>query len=356
MLSSIPDRELVARLEALRRNERASSTDILHHLIEVERRGLYLRLGYSSMFAYCTGHLRYAEAAAAQRVHAARCLRRFPSVGPRLQSGEISLITLGLVANLLTEATLDSWLERIRGKTQREVEALAAAVRPPMTLRDRARLVQVAVPKALPLAPTPVATDASKPQHSLPTLSKTEECAERVATAISQPGPAHEGSQPPPAPVTTQAKVYIQFLADQSFMTKYRVAAGLLSNRLARLTFEAVFTALIDDFIRRHEPVQRHERREQAALRARDTGGRPAIPLRTRDAVFARDGGRCTFVGSDGKRCNETIRLHVDHIKPVARGGSNDSSNLRLLCARHNQLQAERLLGREAMKAFRNRS
>jgi hypothetical protein len=151
MLSSIPDRELIARLEQLRRAERDSSVDVLHHLNEVERRSLHLRLGYSSLFAYCTGHLRYSESAAARRVQAARCLKRFPRVGPLLQSGEINLMTLGLVANLLSESTLDQWLERIRGKTQREVEALAATVRAPLTLRDRARLVHVAVPAVAPL-------------------------------------------------------------------------------------------------------------------------------------------------------------------------------------------------------------
>jgi 5-methylcytosine-specific restriction endonuclease McrA len=59
-------------------------------------------------------------------------------------------------------------------------------------------------------------------------------------------------------------------------------------------------------------------------------------------------------VGSDGKRCEETIRLNVDHIKPVARGGSNDITNLRLLCAKHNQLQAEKIFGRRAMSRFRD--
>jgi 5-methylcytosine-specific restriction endonuclease McrA len=136
-------------------------------------------------------------------------------------------------------------------------------------------------------------------------------------------------------------------------MAKYRAATALLSNKLTKLTFENVFVALIEDFMRRNQPAERHLRRERAARLEHDPV-RPAIPLRTRDAVFARDRGRCTFVGSDGKRCDETIRLHVDHITPVARGGNNDASNLRLLCARHNRLQAEKIFGREAMSGRKN--
>lgn len=354
MLCSIPDRELIARLEQLCRAERDASVDTLHHLNEIERRSLHLRLGYPSLFAYCTGHLHYSESAAARRVQAARCLRRFPRVGPLLQSGEINLMTLGLVANILTEATLDVWLDRIRGKSQREVEAIAATVRPPMTLRDRARLVHVAVPSAspLPLAPTSrAAADASKP--SAPMFASSHD-APSQPTTTPEPNSPTSGRPSPPA-IATQPKVYIQFLADQSFMAKYRTATALLSNKLPKLTFEAVFVALIEDFIARHEPVERHLRRERTAACGHRAADRTPVPLRTRDAVFARDRGRCTFVGSDGKRCDETVRLHVDHIKPVARGGTNDILNLRLLCARHNQLQAERILGRNAMDGYRHR-
>jgi 5-methylcytosine-specific restriction endonuclease McrA len=358
MLSAIPDRELVARLEELRRHERDAAVDLLHHLNEVERRSLHLRLGYSSLFAYCTGHLCYSESAAARRVQAARCLLRFPHVSSFLQSGEINLMTLGLIANLVTEATIDHWLQRIRGKSQREVEALAATVRPPMTLRDRARLVHVAVPVAspLPLAPasrTSAETTAGAPPSVAP-LFANERTHENAAAPKQSEQPSRGDNSRDP--VKTQPKVYIQFLADQSFMSSYRVAASLLSNRLSKLTFESVFVALIEDFIQRHSPAERHQRREQAATREHDARNRTAIPVGTRDAVFTRDSGRCTFVGSDGKRCDETIRLHVDHIKPVARGGSNDIANLRLLCAQHNRLQAERILGRQTMKGFRNNS
>lgn len=345
MLSSIPDRELIARLEELRRAERETDVEFLNHLNEVERRSLHLRLGFPSLFAYCTGHLRYSESEAARRVQAARCLHRFPRVGPPLQSGEINLMTLGLVANLLTDATLDQWLDKIRGKTQREVEAIAATVRPPVTLRDRARLVHVAVPVAAPLPLAPASPETTDTPPSSPSMF-----------APSRAAPHSESPEPKQsrAPAATQPKVYIQFLADQSFMAKYRVATSILSNKLPKLTFEAVFVALIEDFIRRNEPMERHARRERAAARG-NPADRTPLPVRTRDAVFMRDRGRCTFVGSDGKRCDATLRLHVDHIKPVALGGTNDMTNLRLLCARHNQLQAERLLGRDVMDGHRKR-
>ncbi len=70
-----------------------------------------------------------------------------------------------------------------------------------------------------------------------------------------------------------------------------------------------------------------------------------AIPAATRDVVFARDAGQCRFVNASGERCGETHHLQIDHIVPFARGGSHRAENLRLLCANHNRLCAEREFG-----------
>ncbi len=75
--------------------------------------------------------------------------------------------------------------------------------------------------------------------------------------------------------------------------------------------------------------------------------GSHSIPIATRREVFERDQERCTYISPDGVQCTEHLRLQVDHIVPVARGGSNQIENLRLLCHAHNQLSAEQWFGRE---------
>ncbi|MEK7743726.1 MAG: HNH endonuclease [Elusimicrobiota bacterium] len=75
------------------------------------------------------------------------------------------------------------------------------------------------------------------------------------------------------------------------------------------------------------------------------------IPLPARDAVWCRDGGRCAFIGPDGRRCPETAGLEVDHIVPWAAGGSStDTRNLRLACRQHNLLFARRCFGAAAIE------
>ncbi|WP_296862475.1 HNH endonuclease [uncultured Methanobrevibacter sp.] len=61
--------------------------------------------------------------------------------------------------------------------------------------------------------------------------------------------------------------------------------------------------------------------------------GRQPIPRKLRHQVFQRDGYRCRECGATNKQ----TRLHVDHIKPVAKGGTNDLSNLQTLCEACNR-------------------
>ncbi len=266
MLGSISDKALLLRLEQLRRAERGTTVEILHHLNEVERRQLHLRRGYSSLFGYCTQHLRYSESAAGRRVQAARALRRFPRVAGLLESGDINLMTLGLVATILTPSNVDDLLNRIRGRTQREVEAIASAYRPPIKLRDRIRHVNVAAPTTSTLVAAPGVAAAAQPCPITPD----------EAMFVNPATNSQTGSEKART-VSTVRKLYIQFLADEDFMEKYNEACALLSNKMTRPSFEAVFKALLEEFITRHSPSKRHARREQRILgKARMNGHRVA--------------------------------------------------------------------------------
>ena len=51
----------------------------------------------------------------------------------------------------------------------------------------------------------------------------------------------------------------------------------------------------------------------------------------------------CSYSSASGVQCNQTAHLHVDHIRPYAKGGSSwDASNLRILCRAHNLYLAKK--------------
>src|SRR5207247_4791182 len=97
--------------------------------------------------------------------------------------------------------------------------------------------------------------------------------------------------------------------------------------------------------------IQRLEKRKfGAADKPRKAGRRESnnprhVPASTRRAVSQRDGGRCTFVGEHGHRCEARKMLEFDHIHEIARGGGTTVENLRLRCRAHNTYKAEQTFG-----------
>jgi 5-methylcytosine-specific restriction endonuclease McrA len=88
--------------------------------------------------------------------------------------------------------------------------------------------------------------------------------------------------------------------------------------------------------------------------RARRPTNPRTIPAEVRRAVWKRDGGQCTFVGSNGHRCAARSNLEFDHVDPVARGGRASLAGVRLLCRAHNQYAAECTFGAEFMSLKRD--
>jgi hypothetical protein len=406
-LSGLSDRELLSRVKELVSRERAVTLEVLVHLIEVERRKLHLGLGYASMFDYCTRHFGYSSSAASRRIQSARCIRDYPEVYGLLEKNEVNLSSVSLVVSILTKENKKDLLMRMRNKSQKEVEAMVADYKPPVSLRDRARPVCVAVasstatgapgsPPSDGSAATPPGGDrkllfsamGSEDGHTASQNQRTSGC--DSSRCGSEKRPNSVGGPP-----RLERKFQVQFLASERFMKKFERAKALLSNRNGKPSYEAVLEAALDEFLKDHDPENRRQRREErkekavakekftkggndeAALRrkagrgesraqGKETSGRDRtripdteptrhIPAATKDAVFARDKGRCTFVGSTGERCDATHNLQIDHIVPYARGGTNTLDNLRLLCERHNKHEAERVLGANSVRRFRRR-
>lgn len=67
---------------------------------------------------------------------------------------------------------------------------------------------------------------------------------------------------------------------------------------------------------------------------------RSSMTPKLRQAVFERDNFRCQRCGRSSKI--HGVVLHVDHLLPVSKGGTNDMSNLQTLCAECNLYKSNR--------------
>ena len=89
--SELGDQQLLEQTRRLAANQRCIEVHILDHLDEIDRRGLALRRGFSSLFDYAVRELRFTDAAAQRRIQAMRLCRRHGWVRASLQSGELSM-------------------------------------------------------------------------------------------------------------------------------------------------------------------------------------------------------------------------------------------------------------------------
>ena len=61
-------------------------------------------------------------------------------------------------------------------------------------------------------------------------------------------------------------------------------------------------------------------------------------------------GYQCEYRGPDGTRCTQRTGLEVDHLKALAKRGTNDEGNLQVLCQAHNLFRAEEEFGQEFIR------
>ncbi len=138
-LSVLADDVLLESVRRIVGDDARATAELVAHLAEVDRRRLYLGLGHSSMFAYCTERLGLAEGSAYDRIEAARVSRRFPLVLELLAAGRIHLNTVRLLGLHLTDENHGALLEEACGGSRSLVEAIVARLHPrpavPATLR-----------------------------------------------------------------------------------------------------------------------------------------------------------------------------------------------------------------------------
>jgi 5-methylcytosine-specific restriction endonuclease McrA len=280
-----------------------------------------------------------------RRIKSARCIRDFPEVHDLLAKGRLNLAAVSLLAGVLTLENKYQLLTEAADKSTREIEALVALYNPKKLIRDRVKPVYVARPiqKVIPSGQIFTAGAGGKNLCSVNN---------------STPMPEQIGTDTKREHVELSKKFKLEFTVDPRFMEKLNEVKTILSTKYPRgLEFGKLFEILIDEFIDRHSPQKKLQRRERRATKKKLHGNNNKsrfVPAAVRNKVFSRDKGRCTYISAGGVRCNSRWNLQIDHIIPRARGGDNVISNLRLLCGKHNRTEAERIYGKEFMAQFRS--
>jgi len=145
------DSGLLQTLASAVRGQRAATVKVVAIIAEVDRRKLFLRPGFSSMFEYCVRKLGLSEQSAYLRITAARKSRRYPVILEMLADGRLHLAHIGRLSKWLRPENSDELLHAASGKTRAELLQLLAERFPQQDARTVVR--EVAGGVATPVSP-----------------------------------------------------------------------------------------------------------------------------------------------------------------------------------------------------------
>lgn len=325
-LHTVADDQLLVSLENHFAQERKLTRVILFHLKEIHARRLYAKRGYPNMFWMLIKHFKQSETAANQRMKALELMLAVPVVEERIVSGDLNLSTLALAQRQIARE------EKVTNKKLSKEEK--AEIVDSITSKTMAD-AEIELFKHLP-------ESASTPQTVVRRISE-----EGVRMGLTMPNSVH-------ARMTRLQELWAH------------VDRTMDPIDIIDRAFEIALDK-VDPLRRKPKPTKDKLRKATATTQSfadsakhrvsgQLAGKRATYYKKELDReLWQRAGGQCEWVDpSSGKRCDCSFGVQREHVIPVALGGSNDLSNLQLLCSTHNLLRARQVFGDKKIDYFQN--
>jgi hypothetical protein len=332
--SDMSDDELVTAIATSTGRARGATAMLVAHLAELERRGLLHALGFKTLYPYCRSVLHLSEHESYNRMEAAGVARRFPVVLPMLAEGLLHMTAVCLLGPHLGDENHLALLGGSIHKSKREIEALVAGWFPKDAVASSIR--KLSGPRAeMRIADSGDVKEADQPVGGSPTTVGEDD-----GTGFLRPQAATTPSSPRPvvAPLAPNRHL-VKFTATDATIARLREAQELLSDSvpsgdMAEIFDQALIALLEKARRRKYAATTKPRRPRPMAPTSR------AVPAAVEREVWARDGGRCAFVGRAGHRCEERRWIDFHHVKPWAASGPPTATNIALRCRTHNAYEA----------------
>ncbi len=368
--------QLLAESERLVGVEKVHVARLIAHLAEIWRRKIHIDEGYSGLYCYAQESLKLSESESALRCCVAKVCGKFPGVLESLARNRMTMTVAAKLSSHLTEENVDQLIADCEGLSKRKAEEYLVGLKPKERVSSGVRRASSSssdtpdnglLGSGAPRSPEEDQND--EPNAGRPESQRASGTSSRAARSSSKP---IESAQP---------DVFnIRFPVGQLFMEKIERWGEVCGVDDVGRNFATLFEKALDIALAKKDPIQRQERRkkreakkaavavstetevqvpssDESESRPDATPGSPPpkersryIPDAVRESVLERAGHQCEFVG-ESHRCHQRSGLQVDHVHPFGKQGSNDSSNLRALCAVHNLRCAEQEYGESFVKS-----
>jgi 5-methylcytosine-specific restriction endonuclease McrA len=327
-LKSFTNSELEQSFFTAVRDERRIRQIVILHLVELNRRKLFLQLGYSSLYDYLVKKFKYSSSAAQRRIEAVRLIGEVPKVADKLANGEMNLSQVGDIQKAVKQA------EKIHfEKVSKDLKA---------SLVDQV-------------------LNGNKSEDPHPTTSSQTQqiCAEVLNIPVVDDQKIitqKDGSRR--LQITLTEEQWRKFEAVRDFVAHTHLQKKRTPN------ISDVLETVFEKVLKTENESDSKELNIESGAESSNPANAIAVPCTAApatDRVIAqkavatqwksltpkpkhfilRQDRCCQYENPDtGKMCGSRFNLHVDHIIPRALGGKNAPANLRVLCREHNLYRA----------------
>jgi hypothetical protein len=321
-------RESSRILAGLLRSEHGAMADFLVALAEFDRERLWVQLGHSSVFYYLHRDLGLSKGAAHYRKVAAHLIQRFPEVVGPLRDGRLCITSVVELARVITPGNSVEIIPKFFHRSKQEAKAVAVEICPAGVIPRREVVTEV--PCAAVFHP--------------------DETALAVRAQGSSSLRPHAAPAPPKSEPLTLDLLRFHMTVSKTFLEKLEAARKGQGHAQPGASAEKVLEAALDLLLAAQAKRRAEVKRPQKNPRPSKNPGH--VPAAVKRAVWARDEGKCQWRLDSGGICGSTLRVEIDHIRPLAIGGQSTAANCRLACRFHNQLAARQVYGDEWMDQF----
>ncbi|MGE0631120.1 MAG: HNH endonuclease [Pseudobdellovibrionaceae bacterium] len=279
--------------------ERNLTVEVIELLEEFESRKYYLELGFGSLMDFCIQELKYSESAAYRRISAMRTSRDVPEIKQALQEGTLNLVNVTQAQTLFkaeaknnnayTKEEKRTLLKSLENKSKREAEKIIAQESPLLALQEKVR-------------------------------------------------------------PTGDNKTQITLTIDDVLMEKLATIKNLTSHKNPNPSYSDLIDMLADIALKKLDPQNPSlsQRKATPPVVSKNLG---YVSARIKREVWKE--GVCSHTDPEtGRKCGSKFQLEIDHVIPIAKGGTSNIENLRLVCRNHNLFYARKHFGNKKMDQF----
>jgi hypothetical protein len=260
-------------------------------------------------------------------------------------------------------------MAKARHKPKREVEEMLADLNPKEPAKPGIRTHQ---PLARELFFSPEADDSTLPEKSAHTMTPPAESISPGSSAHTMTPPSEsispgssthtmtppaefispESSVPTMTPPTKgggRARIVplgnkrydLKFSFDGTQKAKLERLGELLGVSPHGALLATLVERALDIALKAKDPQLHHPKKPLNPTEAPHLSASRYVPMALKKEVLERADYRCQHFSADALRCRQKSLLQLDHIHPLAWGGTTCSKNLQVLCRSHHRLKTE---------------